>query len=117
LLHGIKYVTTAFLYYASKKILRTLRLNGYCRYTSFVQDNFLLVIVASILMGVSNEFSSATHCSGHRRDCQSHCSVARIGPTTRAGQESAAVSPGIAATETAEWEQRYPMVSSEIDQP
>jgi hypothetical protein len=29
----------------------------------------LLVIVASILMGVSNEFSSAPHCSRHRHDC------------------------------------------------
>ena len=60
---------------------------------------------------VSNEFSSATHCSRHRHDCQSHCSVARIGPTTRAGQESAAVSPEIAATETTEWKRRDPTVA------
>jgi hypothetical protein len=66
-------------------------------------------------MGVSNEFSSETHRSRHRHDCQSHRSVARIGPTTRAGQDSAAIRPEIAATETAEWERRYPAVSSEID--
>ena len=45
------------------------------------------------LLGNAGEFSSATHCSRHRHDCQSHCSVARIGPTTRAGQESAAIGP------------------------
>src|SRR3979411_1866544 len=64
------------------------------------------IIVASILMGVSNEFSSTTHCSRHRHDRQSHCSVARIGPAAGAGQESAAISPEISATDTAE--RRYP---------
>ena len=66
-------------------------------------------------MGVSNEFSSETHCSRHRDDCQSRRSVARIGPATRGGQDRAAIRPEIAATETAEWERRYPAVSSEID--
>jgi hypothetical protein len=114
-LNAIKYVTTALLVLSFQGGAAATQLKIVIAAASFVYDNFFLAIVASILMGVSNEFASATHCSRHRHDCQSHCSVARIGPTTRAGQESAAIGPEIAATETTEWEQRHPTVSLEID--
>src|ERR1700730_12087231 len=101
-LNAIKYVTTALLVLSFQGGAAATQLKMAMPLPLFRLRNFFLAIVASILMGVSNEFSSATHCSRHRHDCQSRCSVARIGPTTRAGQESAAIGPEIAATETTE---------------
>jgi len=53
--------------------------------------------IALIVAREAMEFSWATPCSHHPQDSQSHCSVMRIEPATRAGQESTTIDPAIAA--------------------